>query len=460
MKLIQKKVLLQISLTMFAMFGLFMFIFTPWVHAAGISVWWPTTTARLSGMQPFKAMVPGSSISSYELFWQVDGGQWNWMSDTNTDSPHKEAIVDVSRWTWHGSGPYEVSFIERQNGTVVTTQTISVYIDQKAPVVSGTLTSAVGITLPAQPVVTSVATLATPIVVPILPTTPVAKPVSSGLYVNPASSAAIQAAVFGARNPSGASAMRMLAAQPTAQWFGNWNTNVATDVRALVDAAAAQGTVPVLVIYNIPQRDCGGFSAGGTNNSAGYRTWIQSVASGIGSLQAIVILEPDALAQIGCLSPADTQNRLQLLADAVVTLKHNPNTTVYIDAGHSNWTSPSVMAGLLQGANIALADGFSTNVSNFISRQSEIVYGLHVSSLVHGKHFVIDTSRNGSGSNGQWCNPSGMTVGVTPTTQTGNASIDAFLWLKVPGESDGACNGGPSAGVWWPHYALELAGAL
>jgi endoglucanase len=44
---------------------------------------------------------------------------------------------------------------------------------------------------------------------------------------------------------------------------------------------------------------------------------------------------------------------------------------------------------------------------------------------------------------------------VTPST--GDPLADAFLWIKAPGESDGTCNGGPSAGTWWPDYALGLA---
>ena len=34
--------------------------------------------------------------------------------------------------------------------------------------------------------------------------------------------------------------------------------------------------------------------------------------------------------------------------------------------------------------------------------------------------------------------------------------MDGYLWVKRPGESDGACNGGPGAGQWWQAYALDL----
>src|SRR5207244_11557401 len=57
----------------------------------------------------------------------------------------------------------------------------------------------------------------------------------------------------------------------------------------------------------------------------------------------------------------------------------------------------------------------------------------------------IDTSRNGNGpADGElyWCNPSGRALGVAPTTATGNGHIDAFLWVKRPGDSDGSCGRG------------------
>lgn len=56
-------------------------------------------------------------------------------------------------------------------------------------------------------------------------------------------------------------------------------------------------------------------------------------------------------------------------------------------------------------------------------------------------HFIIDTGRNGNEAMRQdcsnWCNIRNAGVGVRPTTETGYESIDAFFWLKTPGESDG-----------------------
>jgi len=55
--------------------------------------------------------------------------------------------------------------------------------------------------------------------------------------------------------------------------------------------------------------------------------------------------------------------------------------------------------------------------------------------------FVTDTGRDAVASERQdcanWCNIRGAGVGVTPRTSTGTQFIDAFYWLKTPGESDG-----------------------
>jgi endoglucanase len=44
-----------------------------------------------------------------------------------------------------------------------------------------------------------------------------------------------------------------------------------------------------------------------------------------------------------------------------------------------------------------------------------------MSYLVGGKHFIIDTSRNGLGPapDGSWCNPPGRALGPKPTADTG-----------------------------------------
>ncbi|HUR91125.1 MAG TPA: glycoside hydrolase family 6 protein [Gemmatimonadaceae bacterium] len=278
------------------------------------------------------------------------------------------------------------------------------------------------------------------------------------LYVNPNSNARKTANEWRATRPADADQMEKIAARSNARWFNEWAGDVYAAVTGAMTAAESQGALPVLVAYNIPDRDCGGLSGGGGATPDGYRTWITAFANAIAGRKAAVILEPDALANMSCLSPSAQQTRLDLIKYAIQALK-GKGAAVYVDAGHPAWHSASEMARRLNLADVGSADGFALNVSNFIATATNTSYGEQVSALVGGKHFVIDTGRNGLGATAdlQWCNPPGRALGQAPTAVTANALIDAYLWIKPPGESDGACNGAPSAGKWWPEYALELA---
>ena len=257
--------------------------------------------------------------------------------------------------------------------------------------------------------------------------------------------------------PGDAATMDRLAATPTAKWFGGSVTTVAGDADRYVSDARATNTLPVIVAYNIPQRDCGQFSAGGANSPDGYRAWTAELARGIGDRPAVVILEPDALAGIDCLNGADQMTRYALLSDAVNTLEARPGTSVYIDGGNPGWVPADQMANRLNAAGVHRSAGFALNTSNYHDTDFATRYARDLSGRVGGKHAVIDTSSNGAGSDGEWCNPTGRALGARPTSNTSDPVVDAYLWIKTPGESDGDCNGGPSAGAWWPDYALGLA---
>jgi len=268
------------------------------------------------------------------------------------------------------------------------------------------------------------------------------------------------------RRPADAAAMDKVAGQPTAAWMGNWNPQIEMDVKRFVIPRTRAGGLPVMVLYNLPYRDCGSHSAGGAGSVDGYRHWIQGVAAGIGSRRAVVVLEPDGLPMLDkCLDQRHQAERVALVRYAVETLMALPGAAVYIDAGHPAWQPAAVMAPRLRAAGIDIADGFALNVSNYRATPEVMKYGRELSALVGGKHFIVDTSRNGNGppegvdpsSEQAWCNPDGRALGTPPTTSTGDPLCDAFLWIKPPGESDGRCNKGPAAGMWWPSKALEMA---
>ena len=277
------------------------------------------------------------------------------------------------------------------------------------------------------------------------------------LYVDPNSNAHRQAETWRRSRPQDAALLERIASQPVAKWLGGWVGNIQREVNQAVSTITSTGALPVFVAYNIPNRDCGSFSAGGAGGANTYRRWIGDFAKGVAGRSAIVILEPDALAGMDCLNQQGRDERMALLRGAVQDLKAQA-ASVYLDAGNARWQPAAVMAPRLQQAGIAMADGFSLNVSNFQATAENVAYGEQLSRLTGGRHFIIDTSRNGiPATGGEWCNPRGRALGITPTTNTGHPLIDAFLWVKQPGESDGTCNGGPQAGSWWTAYALELS---
>ncbi len=280
------------------------------------------------------------------------------------------------------------------------------------------------------------------------------------LWVDPDSLSALTARSLRKKEPEKAKVLDKIADQPQALWVGDWNKDVKRYIEYIIGKTKADGTAPIFILYNVPGRDCGQHSKGGLTTSDEYRRWIRKVAKGAGQEKVVFILEPDALGLLDkCLSKEQQAERLGIIHDAVKVLRQNPNAYVYIDAGHAHWAPAADMADRLKRGGIEDAHGFALNVSNYVWDAENIKYGHTVSQMVGGAPFILDTSRNGNGQDAklEWCNPPGRRIGKLPTTETGDPLIQAYLWLKRPGESDGECNGGPKAGAFWLEQALELA---
>ena len=279
---------------------------------------------------------------------------------------------------------------------------------------------------------------------------------AGGLAVQKDSPArAVVATLTKQHKTSEAAAITQIASQPVAIWLGDWysKAQLATVVGTAVANAAKAARTPTFVTYAIPDRDCGGYSKGGLTASQ-YLDWNQAVANALRGHRAVVLVEPDSLAMLSnCPQVADA--RLPLIKAAVTALT-GAGVTTYLDAGNSHWVDPSVIAPRLEAAGIGMARGFFTNVSNFYPVKDEVAYADRVSARTSGAHYVVDVSRNGRGWKGTWCNPAGAGLGKTPAVANGRTRLDATLWVKTPGASDGTCNGGPSAGTWWESYALSL----
>lgn len=388
----------------------------------------PTTQSVSKDTMQLKMQLKNANPTEYVYFWAVDNGQWNRIQPYTLDASQAMTTISVADWSWKKNNMYTLQFIALNftNNTKLE-QELDISIGRSSPSIPR-------------------------------PETPVPK-----LFADSEGEVARSAKSWAKTHPNVADNMNYLASQSMTPWFGGWNSDVQKDVALYMDRATKANAVPAFVVYNIPYRDCGSYSAGGAATSAKYLEWIRQVAAGVGSRSAMIIVEPDAIASMDCLGKATQSERLSLMRQAVDILKTD-QTKVYIDAGHPKWKSVDAMAKRLKAAGIEQADGFSLNVSNFISTKDNQVYGTQLSKQVDGKHFVVDTGRNGNGASkdNEWCNPSGRALGDVPTLQTGNNLIDAYLWVKGPGGSDGTCGAmragtaAPSAGSWWPQYAEEL----
>ncbi|WBB81481.1 glycoside hydrolase family 6 protein [Micromonospora sp. WMMD882] len=289
---------------------------------------------------------------------------------------------------------------------------------------------------------------------------PAAAAADSAFYVDPQTSAARWVAA----NPgdSRAAVIRdRIASVPQARWYTTTNTStVRSEVDSFVGAAAAAGKIPILVVYNIPNRDCSGASGGGAPSHTAYRQWVDQVAAGLGGRPATIVLEPDVLPLMtSCQNATQQAETRASMAYAGKKLKSGSSQAkVYFDAGHSAWLTPAEAANRLNGADISnSADGISLNVSNYRTTSEAVSYAKQVIAATGNSRLkaVIDTSRNGNGPAGsEWCDPPGRAIGTPSTTNTGDSAIDAFLWVKLPGEADGCI---AAAGQFVPQRAYELA---
>jgi len=247
---------------------------------------------------------------------------------------------------------------------------------------------------------------------------------------------------------------------PQSFWYGEKNgkggcSTVNKSLHRFLHRADPQW--PVLVCYNMPDRDMGHHSKGGAKTSDSYLDFVESLGTCIGDRELFLIFEPDAIPHSTLMSRRGRNKRLQMMHIALQTLTRTCKARIYIDVGHSNWLAPEEVGKLFNRVTNEGVRGFSVNVSNYRTTKESMAWAKRVSEYVDNKHFVIDTSRNGRGPYGNdWCNPPDRSLGIPPTTDTGEELCDAFLWIKIPGESDGKCNGGPRAGRFWPEYAVDL----
>jgi endoglucanase len=255
-----------------------------------------------------------------------------------------------------------------------------------------------------------------------------------------------------ARNADDRRTFDTLLSQPRFRWFGAWNASpreaAATYVKDVTGGDPDIG-VQVGIFRLVPFEHAACTRLPSAREISDYKHWISEYAAGLGSARVALLLQPDMPFTL-CL-PHHSHVALNLIAWTVKQFDRLAHTTVYIDAGSSDWLRPSQAASMLKAAGVARARGFALNLTHFDSDVHEIAYGKKILALlarkgVRGKHFVLDTSKNGRPFTTQahWrtflagtvcrsrASKTCVTLGKAPTTNTGQSAIDAFLWMGRP----------------------------
>jgi cellulose 1,4-beta-cellobiosidase len=324
-----------------------------------------------------------------------------------------------------------------------------------------------------------------------------------------------------APTPEDAARLKKLATFPTAVWLESVETAklaaTTLDDAHKLEAAGGGPVVPVFVIYDLPNRDCAAAGSRGElfvdkGGEARYQTeFIDVIAAAFAAhptQKLAVILEPDSLPNLvtnlelpSCAAAADVYRRSVAYAVSRLSM---PNVFIYLDAAHAGWLgwpknlprAVTLFKEVLQTAGGAdRIRGFALNVSNYdpavdpartprdrtSAASDETGYAADLTRAlarvgVTGKGFVIDTGRDGRAYirsiASSWCNVKGAGLGERPRAAP-SSLIDAYLYVKVPGESDGtsdpnaprfdptcasddAMPGAPQAGKMFDAYLIDL----
>ncbi|MEO0601454.1 MAG: glycoside hydrolase family 6 protein [Myxococcota bacterium] len=268
------------------------------------------------------------------------------------------------------------------------------------------------------------------------------------------------------------------------------------------EESSQQPLTMVLVVYNLPDRDCAaGASAGELRlEEDGLRRYREEFIDPIVAtlaepayrpLRLAVVIEPDSLPNLVTNLESHEACRVAApayregVAYAIAQLATVSNAYLYLDVAHSGWLGwdrPPEVAALYrevmaEAGGEELVTGFATNVSNYtpieenldpfgaVEVHKKLIEGFYSWNPIIDEHryvdalrehfpdhgFLIDTSRNGWGGRlldapldgrshrGNWCNIRDAGLGASPRANP-REGIHAYFWIKPPGESDGAAD--------------------
>ncbi|CAI7610393.1 unnamed protein product [Penicillium glandicola] len=342
------------------------------------------------------------------------------------------------------------------------------------------------------------------------------------LYVNSYYASEVSASALPSMTGAAQAAASAVAEVPSFYWLDTADkvpkmSEFLADIKAQNDDGASPPIAGTFVVYDLPDRDCAALASNGEYSIADggvakYKAYIDAIREVLveySDIRTILVIEPDSLANLvtnmAVSKCANAHDAYLECTNYAVTQLNLDNVAMYLDAGHAGWLgwpanlSPAaeLYANIYNDASQpASLRGLATNVANYngwslstcpsyTSGDSNCDEKKYINALAPllqsagwDAHFITDTGRNGvqptsQNAWGDWCNVKGTGFGVRPTTDTGDALADAFVWVKPGGESDGtsdtssarydahcgysdALQPAPEAGTWFQAYFAQL----
>jgi endoglucanase len=269
-----------------------------------------------------------------------------------------------------------------------------------------------------------------------------------------------------------------IANQAKDHWFGHWNPNdkIADQVRDYI-ANSQDGDKDALVqmaIFRVVPWEHEACNRLPTKaEKASYRQWIDRFAGAVGNTPTAIVLQPDG--PFALCAPGGSRVPSKLVAYAARVLSAQPETSVYIEAGASDWPMFGPKGGvtaavrILVRGGIEYARGFALNGTHYASIEANVARAQAIRKMLAAKGYpgrkvVINTSNNGHPFNfGKYTGPDPVnpvvcdsvdtpasvtceTLGVPPTADVANPKwglpadtarmaakwVDAYLWFGRP----------------------------
>jgi hypothetical protein len=259
--------------------------------------------------------------------------------------------------------------------------------------------------------------------------------------------------------------------RPRAKWFGAWVSpgQIGDKVRGYIANAQAgdpDALVQMADFHLKPWEHDACRSLPSAAQQATYKRWTDAFAAALGDAHVAVVVQPDG--PFALCAPGGSKVYSKLIRYSVRKYAAHPNTSVYIDAGASDWLRDDAAraARILVPAGVEYARGFAFNSTHYVSTARDVRFAATVSRElarrgIPGKRAVINTSSNGKPfdgysykgrnfDNARVCADRSdsrcVTLGIPPTLDVADPAwglsdrdraraaryVDAYLWFGRP----------------------------